>query len=162
MGATQYEFVPSFLITNRKGALMTGGELAIRTEQADGWTVVSVAGEIDIATVSQLRPALESAVSGGAQVTADLSGVTFMDSTGLGVLIQALKHSQATGGDFRLVVTQPNVKKVLEITGLTELFSIHDSLADALAPVSPGPLDDTDEQSDESFPASDPPSHWAD
>jgi anti-sigma B factor antagonist len=150
------------IIPKPKGSFMIGGELAITTKQAGRWTVVSVAGEIDIATVPQLRPALEAAVSSGGPVTVDLSGVTFMDSTGLGVLIQALKHSQVAGGAFHLVVTQPNVKKVLEITGLTELFSIFESQAEALAWADSGPADDTDRQSDESFPASDPPSHWAD
>ena len=59
-----------------------------------------------------------------AVVVVDLLGVTFMDSTALGVLISALKRCRDLGGTMRIVVSDPRVLKVFEITGLTELFSI--------------------------------------
>jgi anti-sigma B factor antagonist len=52
--------------------------------------------------------------------------VTFLDSTGLSVLIAGLKRCQSSGGELRLVAPRPNVRRVLEITGLTETFHISD------------------------------------
>ena len=63
----------------------------------------------------------------------DLSAVTFLDSTGLGVLITGLKRCRSAEGDLVLVTAQPNVLKVLEITGLNDVFQVHDSVEDALA-----------------------------
>jgi anti-sigma B factor antagonist len=97
----------------------------ISEKTADGVSVVSATGEIDIATAPGLREQLESTMDrAGGLVVVDLLGVTFIDSTALGVLIGALKRSQEAGGSMRLVVAEPRVLKVFEITGLTELFSI--------------------------------------
>jgi anti-sigma B factor antagonist len=97
----------------------------ISEKTADGASVVSATGEIDIATAPGLREQLESTMDRAeGVVVVDLLGVTFIDSTALGVLIGALKRSQESGGTMRLVVAEPRVLKVFEITGLTELFSI--------------------------------------
>ena len=61
----------------------------------------------------------------------DLLNVTFIDSTALGVLIGGLKRSQTAGSTFRIVVSEPRILKIFEITGLTDLFSIFDTLAGA-------------------------------
>lgn len=96
--------------------------------------VLAVAGEIDVYTAPRLREQLlELARSGAQTVVTDLSGVTFVDSTGLGVLVSGLKRFREAGGDLLLVVTQPQILKVLEITGLTTVFSIHETADAALA-----------------------------
>jgi anti-sigma B factor antagonist len=61
----------------------------------------------------------------------DLSEVTFLDSTGLGVLITGLKRCRSAGGNLVLVTAQPNVLKVLEITGLNDVFKVHDTVEGA-------------------------------
>ena len=68
---------------------------------------------------------------GPSSIVLDLSEVTFLDSTGLGVLITGLKRCRSAGGDLVLVTAQPNVLKVLEITGLNDVFKVHDSVEDA-------------------------------
>ena len=85
---------------------------------------VTVRGEIDVATSPRLRTELSALVGRGAtQITLDFSGVTFVDSSGLGVLVGALKRLRA-GEDFddakslRIVGVQDAVRKVFEITGL--------------------------------------------
>ena len=62
----------------------------------------------------------------------DLSAVTFIDSTGLGVLIGARKRCIDAGRELRVVVSEPRILKVFEITGLNDLFTIHPALEPAL------------------------------
>ena len=58
----------------------------------------------------------------------DLLGVTFLDSTALGVLVGALKRCRELGGELHVVVADPRIMKIFEITGLTSVFTIADSL----------------------------------
>ncbi|MHB1988742.1 MAG: STAS domain-containing protein [Acidimicrobiales bacterium] len=103
--------------------------------QLEGETpVLSVRGEVDVSTAPELRERLvEVAQDGTKTVVVDLSEVTFLDSTALGVLVSGLKRFQAAGGDLKLVVNGRAVAKVLEITGLIEVFQIFDSVQAATA-----------------------------
>ncbi len=86
--------------------------------------VVSVRGEIDVATSPRLRTELSALIGrGAAEITLDFSGVSFVDSSGLGVLVGALKRLRDTesgdgSGALRIVGVQDAVRKVFEITGL--------------------------------------------
>jgi anti-sigma B factor antagonist len=94
--------------------------------------VVAVRGEIDVATAPELRNRLlEASQAGHSTVVVDLSEVSFLDSTALGVLVGSLKRLRAAGGDLPLVVTGRSVTKVLEITGLADVFSVFDTVSDA-------------------------------
>src|SRR5215207_8429471 len=96
--------------------------------------VVAVRGEVDIATAPKLREKLvELASQGAQQVVVDLDGVEFLDSTGLGVLIGGMKRLRGLDGDLTLVCTQPRILKVFEITGLNRAFTIHETVAAAVA-----------------------------
>src|SRR3984885_5100252 len=98
------------------------------------YTVLSVKGEVDVYTAPRLREKLVELVSQDKlQVIVDLEGVDFLDSTGLGVLVGGLKRLRSHDGDLTLVCSQPRVLKVFEITGLTKVFDIHDSLDAAVA-----------------------------
>ena len=95
-------------------------------ESADG-TVLRVQGEVDVYTSPALRDELYRLVDGGAKrVTLDFSGMDFIDSSGLGVLVGALKRIRERDGDLELRSLQPSARKVLEITGLTQVFTISD------------------------------------
>jgi anti-sigma B factor antagonist len=94
---------------------------------ADDCYTVTVRGEVDVATSPSLRAELHSLVERGAsKITLDLSSTTFIDSSGLGVLVGALKRLRETpdGGEVELRGMQDQVKKVFEITGLTNLFKV--------------------------------------
>ena len=104
---------------------------AIAETTGDGCTVVSVVGELDVATAPDLREHLDRAIDRDGLVVADLLGVTFIDSTALGVLIGALKRSQSAGGGLRIAMAEPRILKIFEITGLTELFSIFPTRGEA-------------------------------
>jgi len=96
--------------------------------------VIDVAGEIDVYTAPALRQRLAALLDEGrADLVVDFSRVTFMDSTGLGVLVGALKRVRGLDGRLVLVIGQDRVLKVFRITGLTQLFTIAATLDDALA-----------------------------
>lgn len=110
--------------------------MEVRTEVSDvaGWTVVSVYGELDVATAPSLREQLITLVSDGStRLVLDLEGVDFLDSTGLGVIISALKRARIHGGDLRLVCTQARIKRLFEITGLERAVPLLPSLDAAVA-----------------------------
>jgi anti-sigma B factor antagonist len=98
------------------------------------YTVLSVKGEVDVYSAPRLREKLVELVSEGhRQIVADLEGVDFLDSTGLGVLVGGLKRLRSHDGDLTLVCTQPRILKVFEITGLTSVFKIGPSVEAATA-----------------------------
>ena len=82
--------------------------------------VVVVRGEIDVATSPQLRNELNALVARGARdITLEFGDVSFVDSSGLGVLVGTYKRLREEGdGSIRIVGAQPSVRKVFEITGL--------------------------------------------
>lgn len=91
--------------------------------------VVEVVGEVDVATAPALRACLEGRLAAGHDtIVVDLLGVSFLDSTGLGALVGGMKACRERGGDLRLVVTDPRVMKLFEITGLSDAFSISKSI----------------------------------
>lgn len=101
----------------------------VEVSPRNGIPVVAVAGEVDVATAPTLRDRLQAQLTEGyTTIVVDLLGVTFLDSTALGVLVGVLKRCRDAGGDLRLVVTEPRVLKVLEITGLHDVFSISDTV----------------------------------
>jgi anti-sigma B factor antagonist len=98
------------------------------------YTVLAVKGEVDVYTAPRLREKLVELVSQGRhRIVVDLEGVEFLDSTGLGVLVGGLKRLRSNDGDLGLVCTQSRILKVFEITGLTKVFSIFDSVDAATA-----------------------------
>lgn len=108
-------------------------ELRLETTERDGVAVLAVHGEVDLSSAPRLRQELvELASSDCDHAVVDLEGVEFLDSTGLGVLVSGLKRFRTKGGDLLLVCTQPRVLKVFEITGLTKVFSIHETLDSAV------------------------------
>jgi len=82
--------------------------------------VIVVRGEIDVATSPQLRNELNALIARGAQhITVEFGDVSFVDSSGLGVLVGTYKRLREEGsGSIRIVGAQPSVRKVFEITGL--------------------------------------------
>ena len=109
-------------------------EFGVEEDYRDGTSVVTVAGEVDVATAPALRDRLDQAVRREeGPVVVDLVGVTFIDSTGLGVLIGAHRGCTAHGRELRLVIAEPRILKVFEITGLTDLFPIDTTLEGAMA-----------------------------
>ena len=105
-------------------------------EYAEGGLLrVAVRGELDVATAPTLREHLFGAVerSKGVMIV-DLLGVTFIDSTALGVLIGTQERCDEHGTLLRIILNESRIVKIFEITGLTGLFSIFPTVAEAVAP----------------------------
>ena len=82
-------------------------------------------GELDIATAPRLREEFQRlAKSGIRAVTVDLARLTFIDSTGLSVLVMAMKRLRHDGGDLALRSPNATALRVFEVTGLTKVFAI--------------------------------------
>ena len=109
-------------------------DLRIADYALDGQThLVEVEGQVDLYSAPEFKERTGRVIDGGADgVIVDLSGVTFMDSTGLGVLVGALKRMRAAQASLLLVVTDYDIERLFELTGLDRSFKMYRSRDDAL------------------------------
>jgi anti-sigma B factor antagonist len=102
-------------------------------ERSDGYVVVSLAGELDLYNAHEVREALlELCAESPDRLVVDLSGVKFIDSTALGVLIEA-RTRLANRRGFLLAAPGLETRRALEISGLDRHFTVHDSRDAALS-----------------------------
>jgi anti-anti-sigma factor len=99
---------------------------------AEGVVVVAVSGEVDMLTAPQLRAEGLRHLDAGSTLVLDLSGVTFLGSAGLAVLVEASQHAKRRGAAFRVVAVERAVTRPLAATGLGEVFSVFESVRQAL------------------------------
>jgi anti-sigma B factor antagonist len=105
--------------------------MQIATTPSSDRYVITVSGEVDLATSPELDTAIIAAIeSGTSSVAIDLTDVSFMDSSGLGVIVRGLKRCREADKDLDLVITNERVLKVFGITGLDQVIPIHDSIED--------------------------------
>lgn len=98
----------------------------VRPGEGDSY-VVELAGEIDVYTSPTVKDAITELIDQQHyMLVVDLERVRYIDSTGLGVLIGGLKRVREHGGAVRLVCTNPQIKKIFEITGLVKIFNIYE------------------------------------
>lgn len=104
----------------------------LSSTQSGPYTIVTVnAGRIDAAVAIQFKDAMRSHIGeGAAHIVLDLGQVTFIDSSGLGAIVAAMKQL-GSGQRLDLAVLTPDVEKVFRLTRMNSIFTIHDSL-DAL------------------------------
>ena len=106
-------------------------ELTVRNSVVGGQLVLTVAGEIDLATVPQLHSALHRAMHGHTLVIVDLDGVYACDDTGLGVLLGAAGRAREAGGDIAVVCSAGAIRSRLERTGFDRAVVVVESIAAA-------------------------------
>ncbi|HVR33765.1 MAG TPA: STAS domain-containing protein [Acidimicrobiia bacterium] len=95
------------------------------SEDGDGAVTLAIDGEIDFGNVAALRARLSELIqSGSGTLTVELAEVDFVDSTTIGVLIQAKKRLEQDGRRLRLVDCQPGVRRVFEMSGLVEYLGL--------------------------------------
>ena len=95
--------------------------LEVRSERSDDRHVIALEGELDLDGVERVTEELERAEAGAARrIVLDLSGLTFLDSSGVRMIVCANLRSQADGGRLRLVRGSPRVQRVFELTGVLD------------------------------------------
>jgi anti-sigma B factor antagonist len=107
---------------------VTAIDLDLARREHGPWRVLEVHGEVDAYSAPQFREALREMDGEGAHLLVDLDGVDFMDSSGLGVLIGALKRAREQRGELALVCTGQNLLRLLAITGLDRVFTVLESV----------------------------------
>ncbi len=108
-------------------------DVRVTSEDVGARTVVHVSGEIDVSSADRLRERVSLLLSRErTDLVVDLTGVTFMDSTGLGLLVGTLKRVRTAGGRLVLVVDSERLLKVFRITGLHQVFTIRETVEAAL------------------------------
>ena len=115
-------------------------ELSLATRTVGEHTVLEVGGEVDVYTAPRLRERLIELVDAGARdVVVDLERVEFLDSTGLGVLVGALKRLRTVHGTFGLVCAKEPLLKIFRITALDQVFPIFATVEAATDRAGSGP-----------------------
>jgi anti-sigma B factor antagonist len=107
------------------------GEYSTRTTNA-GVAVIRPEGRLNMVAAPALREELHSLIEdGNTRVVVDLSGIDFIDSSGLGALISGLKVARQSGGDLRIAAPTQQVQMVLELTNLNRVLRAHNSADEA-------------------------------
>jgi len=100
----------------------------------DGYAVVALFGELDLLDTPDVASHLIAAVAAyGPSIIVDLAGLRFIDSCGLEVLVRALRWTRESGGDLSLAAPRQQVRRVLGITGLIDVFSVYPSVKQAVS-----------------------------
>ncbi len=105
-------------------------EHSVREEQ--GAVIASLGGDVDLENSPRARELLLECVGRGKKVLVDLSGVSYIDSSGVASLVEAFQLAKRNRTDFALVSVNASALRVLELARLDKVFTIHDSVADGL------------------------------
>ena len=98
----------------------------------DGLTVVTTPDEIDVSNAALLRESLAAAAESGApMLVVDMSRTEYCDSTGLNVLVRAMRAASEDGRKMRLVAGGAGLQRILTVTGVGSLFQVYDNLDEA-------------------------------
>ncbi|MFI6095471.1 STAS domain-containing protein [Lentzea sp. NPDC051213] len=106
-------------------------ELNVGSEVQRGWRVLAVTGELDIDTVPVLSARLDADVT-GKQAVLDLSGLQFMDSTGLALVLDWHRRLAEAGGQLRIAGTQAPVQRLFELADVASVLSLHRTVDEAV------------------------------
>ena len=102
-------------------------DLSITSAEKVGKTLVTVVGEVDVSNAGELREAVDSALEATpTEVSVDLAEVSYIDSTGIGVLVGAANRAQEAGIAFSVAHPQANVKRVLGLLGVERQLNVED------------------------------------
>jgi anti-sigma B factor antagonist len=101
----------------------------VQASIAQDTALLRLSGELDLSTVGQLREQIfRSDVLDACEVRVDLSGITFLDSSGIGVVVTACKQVRAAGGSFSVICVPPGiVRRLFELNGLADYLELEDA-----------------------------------
>lgn len=108
-------------------------DLRINVRDSAGLPVIELGGELDAYTCSRLRDTMIEVISAGRSVVVvSMLKVEYIDSSGLGTLVGGLKRASEHNGKIAIVCTNPQIRKVFEITGLFRVFPLYDTEEEAI------------------------------
>lgn len=100
--------------------------------ERSGGRVVHLGGSVDLENSPSIRKILLGAVEDGRKVLVDMAEVTYIDSSGIACLVEALQTARKKGADLALVAVSAQAKRVLELARLDMVFAIHNDLSSAV------------------------------
>lgn len=104
------------------------------TFMKQGVLVVRLEGELDVCGATELRAAVDEALdaTGAKHILLNMQGVTFIDSSGLGVILGRYRHIAQLGGKLLVVHLEPQVQRIFELAGLMKILTVYQSENQAL------------------------------
>jgi anti-sigma B factor antagonist len=117
------------LLLKQEGAPMVTMEL--HAGECDRPSVVALRGELDVAEAASVAAALATVAGGDRAVIVDLAGLEFIDSSGVAALVLVRAQARRAGGDLLLAAPRDQVTRVLTLTRLIDVFSVHASVEQA-------------------------------
>lgn len=100
----------------------------IPSEPVDGWVLLRPRGDLDLATAPALRGAGLKALGETSKLIVDMRSVDLVDSVALGILLGLERRCRQSGGALRLVIDEPRVRKIFELTGTDSLLDIRSTV----------------------------------
>jgi anti-sigma B factor antagonist len=113
--------------------MVMGEELSMTVRDEQGAVIAEVTGDIDLSTVAGLRNRLYELADGGQPLILDLNRVSFIDSTGLGVLVGAARRADGHGGSLHAVCSRAQTRKLLWLTGVDRRIPLSATVDGALS-----------------------------
>jgi len=101
-------------------------------KEEQGALVIALEGEVDLEHSPKAREVLLASIDNGKDVFVDMSGVTYIDSSGVASLVEGFQRAKTQGSAFALVAVNPAALRVLELARLDRVFVIHATLAEGL------------------------------
>jgi anti-sigma B factor antagonist len=120
---------PALLLKQEGGSMFS---VDLSTRECDGHVIVALRGELDVLDAAGVAGTLATITVRQPRVIVDLAGLEFIDASGLAALVSARKHARHAGGDLLLAAPQRRVLRVLAVTHLLDLFSVHPSVEKAV------------------------------
>ncbi len=103
------------------------------TEITNGYTVLSLIGEIDLQSSPDARDQLLELLKAGESLLVNMSQVEYLDSSGIASLVEALQYAKRSGQAFGLVEISPATSQVIKLARLDKVFPLYETVADGIA-----------------------------
>jgi anti-sigma B factor antagonist len=118
------------LLPEQEGAVMAS--VSLSTREYGGHVVVALCGELDVVDAASVMAVLAAAAARDPRIIVDLAALEFIDCCALGALGRVRAQARQAGGDLLLAAPRGQVRRILTLTGLIDVFSVHASVAEAV------------------------------
>jgi anti-sigma B factor antagonist len=118
------------VLPEQEGTVMAN--VGLSTREYGGHVVVALHGELDIADAASVTAVLAAAAAGNPRIIIDLTALEYIDCSSLGALGRVRAQARQAGGDLLLAAPRGPVRRILALTGLIDVFSVHASVDQAL------------------------------